>query len=82
MNLSREQMVTMLYRYADSPRIENHAAIQSFEDQAAISNWALDATCWAVENGIVSGMDQTHFAPQGQATRAQLAAIMARYIKL
>ena len=82
MNLNREQMVTMLYRYADNPKIKDYTVLRTFEDQAAISDWAIDATCWAIENGIVTGMDQTHFAPQGQATRAQLAAIMSRFIKL
>ena len=76
--ITREQMVTMLWRY--SGETAKSADLSVFSDQAAISAYARDAVAWAVENKIVDGMDDGTFQPQGKATRAQLAAILSRYM--
>ncbi len=76
--VTREQFVTMLYRAAGSPaatRRELH-----FTDAPQISGYALDAMSWAVENGIVGGHGDGTLSPGGAATRAQTAAMLARYI--
>ena len=76
--ITREQMVTMLWRY--SGETAKSADLSVFSDQAAISAYARDAVAWAVESKIVDGMDDGTFQPQGKATRAQLAAILSRYM--
>jgi hypothetical protein len=77
-SVSREQMVTMLWRY-DGAKSASGAA-NGFTDAAGISSYAQPAVVWAVRNGIVNGMDDGSFRPQGTATRAQLAAILHRYL--
>ena len=75
--ITREPLVTMLYRYEGSP--ESTTAL-SFADAASISPYARAAVAWAVENGIVNGMPGNTFQPKGSATRAQLAAILHRFM--
>lgn len=77
-NVSREQLVTMLYRFAGSPGTSGSLA--GYSDQASVSAYAKDAMAWAVDNGIIGGMTADTLAPQGLATRAQVAAIIERFI--
>ena len=79
--LTREQMVTMLYRYAGSPKVEGNVAGQ-FSDSANISGYARDAMNWAISKGIVNGVGNNTLAPQGQATRAQLAIVITKLMQL
>ena len=51
----------------------------SFADEGTISSWADTAVDWARSNGYINGMEGNRFAPKGQATRAQVAAILMRY---
>lgn len=81
-NVTRQQMVTMLYRFAawqgrepDAP--EN--ALLRFADAPEVGDWAMDAMRWAVANGIVDGVSADTLAPRNTATRAQLAAILQRF---
>jgi hypothetical protein len=76
--ITREQMVTMLYRYAGETA--KNTDLSAFTDSAAISEYARPAVAWAVENAIVNGMGDGTFQPKGNATRAQLAAILTRYM--
>ena len=78
--VTREQLVTMLYRYAGEPEIAG--SIGSFSDTSAVSSWAEDAVIWAVENGIIEGMGDGTLKPQETATRAQVAAILQRFLSL
>ena len=78
--LTREQLATMLYRYAGSPAVSG--SLSGYTDAASISAWASDAMTWAVENGLVNGVGGSSLAPQGTATRAQVAAILMRFIQL
>ena len=78
--VTREQLVTMLYRYAGEPEIAG--SIGSFSDTSAVSSWAEDAIIWAVENGIMEGMGNGMLKPQETATRVQVAAILQRFLSL
>ena len=79
-SITREQMVTMLYRYQGSPA--SSGDLSRFKDAGSISEYARPAVAWAVENGIVNGMTADTFQPKGSATRAQLAAILSRYMMM
>ena len=78
-NLTREQLVTMLWRYAGSPVVEGDLA--DYPDSASVSNWAVNAMIWAVENGVITGTGTGALNPQGTATRAEVATILMRFIK-
>lgn len=77
-NVTREQLVTMLYRYIGSPQVVG--SLNSYSDNANVSPYAEQAMVWAVRNGIIGGMTADTLAPQGMATRAQVAAILERFI--
>ncbi len=76
-NLTREQLVTMLYRYAGSPVVDG---MLSYPDDDMVSEWAYEAFIWAVDAGVITGMDDGTLAPQGEATRAQVATMLMRYL--
>ena len=78
-SITREQLVTMLYRYQKSPAVSGEL---SFSDAGSVSAWASDAMRWAVAKGIVTGMNDGTLAPQQTATRAQVATILMRFCKL
>ena len=78
-NLTREQLVTMLWRYAGSPVVESDLA--DYPDSASVSDWAVNAMIWAVENGVITGNGAGALNPQGTATRAEVATILMRFIK-
>lgn len=74
--ITREQLVTMLYRYVDVP--EAGGTLDAFADADTVSSYAVDAMRWAAANGIVNG-SHGRLNPQGNATRAQVAAILMRF---
>ena len=78
--ITREQMVAMLYSY--SVETGTAADLSKITDANAISDYAKPAVAWAVSNGVVTGFPDGSFRPKGNATRAQMAAIMARFDKL
>ena len=83
-SITREQLVTMLYRYAKLRGVDVTAsgtALQSFSDYESVSPYAVEAMDWAVTKGLVNGING-QLEPQGTATRAQVAAIFARFLKL
>ena len=77
--ITREQLAVMLYRYAGEPDADR-SVLAHFGDSIEVSGWATDAMAWAVENGIVEG-DGSNLDPQSNATRAQIAAILMRFIE-
>ena len=79
-SITREQLVTMLYRQAGSPEVgvSELALLGRFADGEAVSSWAEEAMAWAVSQGVLTG-DGNLLNPQATATRAQVAAILARY---
>ena len=78
-NITREQLVTMMYRYAGSPKADGK--LDSFSDAASVSTYAASAMHWAVANGIVNGSNGK-LNPQNNATRAQVAAILMRFCEM
>lgn len=77
-SITREQLVTMLWRYLGSPAAE--ADLGVFTDSADVSAWALDAVRWAVSAGLLQG-EGGRLNPGSDATRAQVAAILMRYFE-
>ena len=77
--VTREQFVTMLYRYAGSPAATDREL--HFGDVEEISTYARKAIIWATENGILNGYEDGRVVPKGKTTRAQVAAMLTRYVK-
>ena len=75
MNLTRGQMVTILYRMANSPAVEGTAP---FTDVAE-GRYFADAVVWAYQNGIAKGMTDTAFGPDSDITREQMATFLYRF---
>ncbi len=75
--VTREQLVSMLYRYAGSPKTTEN--LEAFTDSKKASKYAKPALCWAVETGILSGKGNGILDPQGKATRAEVASVLMRY---
>ena len=78
--LTREQMVTILYNVADKPTT-NTSAISQYSDYYQVASYAADGFAWAVSNKVVSGTSNTTLSPRGTATRAQVAVILIRYLE-
>ncbi len=76
--ITREQLATILWRYAGSPT--SAGSLDSFTDGDATDTWAVEALCWAVDNKIVTGKGNGVLDPQGKATRAEVAAMLMRYV--
>ena len=76
--------MTMLYRCAGTPALDGSvtpsALNNAFRDAASVEPYAQTAMLWAVERNILSGTADGRLAPQDSATRAQVAAIMARFL--
>ena len=77
--VTREQFAAMLWRAADKPEPKADA-LGSFPDWRDISAYALTAALWAQENGIINGRDGGIFDPKANVTRAEVAAILHRYL--
>ena len=75
--VSREQLVTMLWRLVGSPVIE--CDLTAYPDSGSVSGWAAQAMAWAVDTGIIIGTGAGTLNPQGNATRAEVAAMLARF---
>ena len=81
--LTRQEMAVLLYRYESEklgggPRPT--APLAGYGDMDMIDQGALDAMCWAVENGLIRGVDDGMLAPAAPLSRAQLAVILHRYV--
>ena len=77
--VTREQIATILWRYAGSPSAD---AGQDFADESEIASYAAAAVDWARANGVVSGVDGNRFLPRNNATRAQVATILRNYLAM
>ena len=80
--ITREQLAAMLMNYAayKGEDVSARANLSAYSDAAAISSWANDVMQWAVAEGLISGMTTDTLQPQGSATRAQVAAILQRFL--
>ena len=77
-SITREQLATMLWRYAGSPA--TNGTLDGFTDADKTGNYATDALRWAVEQGIITGKGGGVLDPQGPATRAEVSAMLMRYL--
>lgn len=80
MNVTREQMAVIIYRYAVASGASKAEAELDYEDLANVSEWAIEAVKFCTSNGLMSGSDG-RFNPQSNATRAEASAILQRYFK-
>lgn len=81
--ITREQLAAMLYRYAKLKGYDVSASadISGYTDASGVSSWATDAMRWAVSAGLINGRTATTLAPQGNATRAEVASILMRFMQ-
>ena len=79
--ITREQLAAILMNYAayKGEDVSARADLSNYTDQP--STWAQEAMQWAVAEGLISGVTNTELQPQGNATRAQVAAILQRYLE-
>lgn len=79
--VTREQLAALLCNFAAQQGMDTTARsdLSSFNDAATVSDWAQDAVSWAHAEGLLAGTSATMLAPQGEATRAQLAAMLVRF---
>lgn len=78
-SITRQDLATMLWRYAGSPEPKKNEL--NFSDAGQVSKYAWKALCWATENGIVNGKGNGTLDPKGKATRAEAAQMLMNYIK-
>lgn len=80
-DITREEMVAMLYRYAKTKGIDVSVTsdLTTFTDGMAVSNWCKDEMGWAVSAKLINGYENNTLQPQGKATRAEAATIIMRY---
>ena len=80
--ITREQMAAILRNYAAYKGLDVTAAgdLANYSDAASVSDWAKESVEWAVGQGLLSGMTIDTLQPQGLSTRAQVAAVLERYL--
>ncbi|WNX83349.1 S-layer homology domain-containing protein [Agathobaculum sp. NTUH-O15-33] len=79
-SITREQLAAMLYRFAGSPAVDGGEL--AFSDADQVSAYAADALRWASGKGIITGKGGGLLDPKGNATRAEVAAMLMRYVSL
>ena len=82
-SITREQLVTMLYNYAQWKGLDvsKSNGLSAFTDSGEVSGYAQGAMAWAVAEGLVTGRTLTTLAPKGTATRAEAATLLQRFIE-
>lgn len=80
-SITREQMAAILYRYAQYKGydVTKRADLSGYSDNGQVSAYAKDALAWANAAKLINGVTNTTLAPQGNATRAQVSAILHRF---
>ena len=82
--VTREQLAAVLYRCArergDDVAKASDVSILSFEDSAEASEWAVPALQWACSTGVIAGTTESALSPKATATRAQIAAMIMRFL--
>ncbi len=79
--VTREQLVTILYRYAESKGYDVSASadLSGYPDADQVQDYAQPAMAWAVAENIIQGMEDGTLKPAGNASRAQIATILMRF---
>ncbi len=76
-DITRQEFVTMLYRYHGEPTVDG---MLDYPDDGDVADWAYEAFIWAVDSNVISGNTLGKLNPQGAATRAELATMLMRYM--
>ena len=81
--ITREQLTAIFYRYADYKgyKLTVTGNLDKFEDADKITDYAKTVMQWAVGNGLIKGKSETLLDPQGTATRAEISAMLHRFIE-
>ena len=81
--ITREQLAAIFYRYADYKgyKLTVTGNLDKFEDADKITDYAKTVMQWAVGNGLIKGKSETLLDPQGTATRAEIAAMLHRFVE-
>ena len=77
-NVTRQDIATILYRYSGKPAATGN--LNAFTDRSKVSSYATDAMMWAVGKGYITGTTATTLNPTGNATRAQVAVMLHRFL--
>ena len=79
--VTREQLATFLYRYAQDQGYDTSARadLSGYSDAGLVSSYATEALSWANATGLITGTTATTLSPKGSATRAQVATILSRF---
>ena len=80
-DITREQLVTVLYRYAEAKGYDVSARVDlsAYPDADQIQSYAAESVAWAVAEGLIQGFEDNTLRPAGNATRAQIATILMRF---
>lgn len=83
-SITREQLATILYRYAAYLGLDTNigGSLTGFNDQDRVSDYAMEPMSWAVEKGLITGLPGKLLNPGGNATRAEVSAILMRFIDM
>lgn len=81
-DITREQLVTILYRYAKfkGENVNLHGSLNAFTDAGQVSSYAREGMAWAVAAGVIHGNGDGILNPSGTATRAEVAQVMKNYL--
>ena len=81
--ITRAQAAVLLFVYAafTGADVTARADLSGYSDAGQIPSWAMDAMQWANARGLMVGRDSSHLAPNGGATRAEMATILSAYIR-
>ena len=82
-SVTRQEIAAILQRYAKykGADITQTADLSAYTDNASVASWASDAMAWAVNKGVITGATSTTLAPSANATRAQVATMLMRYMQ-
>lgn len=82
-SVTREQIAAILYRYAKTKGwdVSSASGLGSFPDSEQVSDWAARAIEWTYAEGLITGKDGGRLDPQGQASRAEVATILMRFLE-
>lgn len=82
-NVTREQLAVMIYRYAQALKLVGNttAGKLDFADADSVNDWASEAMSWLTANGILIGKPGNLLDPQGNATRAEVSAVLERFVE-
>ncbi len=79
-SITREQLVTMLYRMAGSPAVSSTDDLYMYTDGNLVQSYARNAVAWALSNGLLNGYGDGSLKPTGAATRAEVCTLIMRFL--